>query len=283
MRIKTVLAVITVALASLAGIILTVWLFSEADDVQSESIAEKPRKIRVAGVGESTAKKARANIAGRKRGTNAVTRVKRARRIRFEDSYSPAERQMSDRLQAALDNNELKDVREVAKTLRAQKNPDLKIEAIDALGFFGKDALSDLIPFLKDASNEVVDSASDRISSMLDELDENEKEFKADFITMMLSTKGLCNAEATDQFVGQLESIGSDDEKLAVRMIAQLIEGEQIDDRVKARAKEAYEFVTGDAYTTFEAAEKWYAEKIADEDAEKAEEQEETEGGDVTE
>ena len=167
--------------------------------------------------------------------------------------------------------------------MREQKNPDLKIEAIDALGFFGKEALSDLLPFLRDAGQDVVDSAVSRISSVLDELEENEKEFKAEFITTMLSMKELCNAEATDQFIGQLESIGSDDEKLAVQMITQLIEGEQIDGIIKARAKEAYEFVTGDAYTTFEAAEKWYAEKVAEEDAEKAEEQEETEGGDVTE
>lgn len=283
MKRKTPVLLAVAAIGVLVGAVLVVKNFREADSRTEPREAEKTRGNGIVKVAAMPERKGRAAAGRKKRGTNVVARIKRARTVRLEDPYSPAERQLADLLQSALDGNRLADVREAVTKLREQKNPDLKIEAIDALGFFGKEALSDLLPFLRDAGQDVVDSAVSRISSVLDELEENEKEFKAEFITTMLSMKELCNAEATDQFIGQLESIGSDDEKLAVQMITQLIEGEQIDGIIKARAKEAYEFVTGDAYTTFEAAEKWYAEKVAEEDAEKAEEQEETEGGDVTE
>jgi hypothetical protein len=281
MKRKTPVLAAVAAVAVLAGAFWAVKSFRGAD-ARPETHEDGKRKTDgTVKVAAAPARKGRAAAGRKARGTNVVARIKRTRTVRLEDSYTPAERLLADRLQSALDGNRLADVREAVAKMKGQKNPDLKIEAIDALGFFGKEALSDLLPFLRDVSQDVVDSAVSRISSVLDELEENEKEFKADFITTMLSTRGLCNAEATDQFVGQLESIGSDDEKLAVRMIAQLIEGEEIGEKIKARAKEAYAFVTGDAYTTFEAAEKWYAEKVAEEEAEKAEEQEDETDGDV--
>ena len=49
-----------------------------------------------------------------------------------------------------------------------------------------------------------------------------------------------------------------------------LLEDGKVGKRVKTRLKEAYKFVTGEKYTTFEAADKWYRQKMAEEQEEAA-------------
>ena len=124
--------------------------------------------------------------------------------------------------------------------------------------------------FLKDSSQEVVDSATDAISSALSELEDEENGFRAEFISKLLSVDGLCGKESIDTFVGQLESIGASDEKLAVQTMVLLIEDDKVGKDAKSRLKEAYEFVTSEEYTTFEAAEKWWNNKTEEEAAEAA-------------
>ena len=205
---------------------------------------------------------------GRERaaGTNAAARPRRRTvRVKIEDSYTRAERALADRLQDASDENSLDAVREAVADIMKQGNPDLKVEAIDALGFYGKDSLTDMMAFLRDKNQTVVDAAVDRIAQALDELQDNENTFKAEFITTLLSTKGLCGKDAVDRFVGILEAFGSGDEKLAVQTIVFVLEGDDVAEDVKARVKEAYKFVTTEDYTTFEEAEKWFSDKAAEE------------------
>jgi len=210
----------------------------------------------------------------RQRGEGAKTGVKRLR-VKVEDPYTPEERKLADKLQDASDDNDLDKIRKSVEEIVAQKNPELKQEAISTLGFFGKAALTDLMAFLKDPNLEVVDAAADAISRALQELDEDDKAFKAEFITTLLSIKGLCNKDAVEGFAGQLESLGSDDEMLAVQTIVNLLEANSVEDAVKTRLKEAYEFVTSEEYTTFEAAEKWYNDKTAEKQGEMRDELEE--------
>ena len=150
-------------------------------------------------------------------------------------------------------------------------------EAINALGFYGKDSLKDLMAFLKDSSREVIDAATDRIALSLEELGEDESDFKVEFISTLLSIDGLCGKDAVERFVGQMEALGAGNAKVVVPALVSLIDGKDAGDFVKAKAKEAYKFVTGEEYTTFEAAEKWYTAKAAEEESAK---QVESDGGD---
>ena len=270
MKVKTIVVALA-AVAAAAGALVLFKTPSPADDgravEQGERRARKPREG--AAPGDSAARPARIVSPRRMRlrdATNGVSRVRR-KKLRVEDTYTPQERRLADGLQDASDDNDLEKVRKAVKEIMSQKNPELKVEAISTLGFFGKESLNDLMVFLKDPSQEVVDQAADAISRSLDELEDDEKEFKAEFISSLLSVDGLCSKDNADIFVGQLESIGSSDEKLAVQTIVQLIEDKSVGKGVKARLKEAYEFVTSEEYTTFEAAEKWFEQKVEEEQA----------------
>ena len=124
--------------------------------------------------------------------------------------------------------------------------------------------------FLKDPDTDVSEAATMAISSVLNELEDEENAFKAEFISTLLSIDGLCSDDAVESFAGDLESLGAADEKLAVQTIVSLIEDDKTGTSVKKRMKEVYEFVTGDTYTTLAAAEKWWNEKTAEEEAEAA-------------
>lgn len=194
-------------------------------------------------------------------------------RIKVEDTYTPEERRLADDLQSATDENDLDAVRKEVEKIKKQGNADLKSEAMDALAFFGRSALSDLMQFVKDKDQEVIDVAADKIAFVLDEMEEEDNKFKTEVLSTLLSFDGLCSEDAIETFVGQLESIGSGDELLAVQTLVDLIDSGTVGENVKKRAKEAYEFVTGEEYADFKKAERWFAEKADELAAEKAEEE----------
>ena len=200
-------------------------------------------------------------------GKDAKTVVRHVRQV--EDPYTPEERKLADTLQDASDENSLGSVRKAVVAIMRQENPELKIDAINALGFYGKDSLKDLMAFLKDSSREVIDAATDRIALSLEELGEDESDFKVEFISTLLSIDGLCGKDAVERFVGQMEALGAGNAKVVVPALVSLIDGKDAGDFVKAKAKEAYKFVTGEKYTTFEAAEKWYNDRVAEEQSER--------------
>ena len=240
---------------------------ADKQDALIKSVAaEKPRGTDAVG---NVDEKKESPRRGRSNGAD-----KKAMRIRVkaEDLYTPEERKLADNLQDASDENSLAGVRKAVSAIMGQKNAELKVEAINALGFYGKDSLQDLMEFLKDPSQEVVDAATDRIALSLEELGAEDNAFRAEFIYTLLSVDGLCGKDAVVRFIGQLETMGSGDEKEAVQTLVSLINGDNIGDVVKTKAKEGYQFVTGEEYTTLEAAEKWYNDKLTEEEQEKQEE-----------
>lgn len=229
----------------------------------AEEKLHKRNEPRRKNVGEDSVRKK-----SRQRGKGAKTGVKRLR-VKVEDPYTPEERKLADALQDASDDNSLGSVRKAVAAITKQKNPELKIEAISALGFYGRDSLMDLMAFLKDTDKKVVDAATDRIALSLEELGGDENDFRAEFISTLLSVDGLCGKDAVERFVGQLEAMGSSDGKVAVQTLVSLINGEGVGDVVKEKAKEAYKFVVGEEYTTFDVAEKWYNDRVAEEQSER--------------
>ena len=205
-------------------------------------------------------------------GKKADGKKKRVR-IKVEDTYTPEERRLADDLQSATDENDLDAVRREVEKIKKLGSADLKSEAMDALAFFGRSALSDLMQFVKDKDQEVIDVAADKIAFVLDEMEEEDNKFKTEVLSTLLSFDGLCSEDAIETFVGQLESIGSGDELLAVQTLVDLIDSGTVGENVKKRAKEAYEFVTGEEYADFKKAERWFAEKADELAAEKAEEE----------
>ena len=285
---KSAIVVVLAVLVAALAIWVMLGLFSDRPVEEEPAPAPAPAARRIATIKPAAVEKRRAKDAGvgrkgdrkkkaQRRDKGADRKGKRIRIGKVEDTYTPEERKLADRLQDASDEKGLDGVRKAVAAIMGQKNPELKVEAINALGFYGKDSLKDLMEFLKDPSQEVVDAATDRIALSLEELGSDDNAFRAEYIYTLLSVDGLCGKDAVGRFVGQLEAMGSSDGKAAVQTLVSLINGEGVGDVVKTKAKEAYQFVTGEEYTTFDAAEKWYNSKVADEEAEKQDEPEEDE------
>ena len=278
MKPKTILAgaVVVAAAVAVAAILFKLLIYGDDGDIVATDEVRQEKSVGE----ESGATALSANIVNRRkaRGTNAVSRLKqRVRRVRLsvpiEDPYTPEERRLADDLQSATDENDLDAVRKEVEKIKKLGSADLKSEAMDALAFFGRAALSDLMQFVKDKDQEVVDAAADKIAFVLDEMEEDDNKFKTEVLSTILSFDGLCSEDAIETFVGQLESIGSGDELLAVQTLVDLIDSGTVGENVKKRAKEAYEFVTGEEYADFKKAERWFAEKADELAAEKAEEE----------
>ena len=275
MKMKVIVAAAAAVALAVAAVVVSKTFFREGGEVAEGRPEQAGKAKATVPTPEKKSAKAERGEKPRRPVVTAATKAalkKKIKKLRgpVEDQYTPSERRLADTLQDASDDNDLGKMREAVKGILAQKNAELKMEAVSALGFFGKDSLTDLMAFLRDSNQEVVESAASAISSALDELDEEENGFRAEFISTLLSVDGLCKRDTADIFVGQLECIGSSDEKLAVQTMVNLLEDGKVGKSVKTRLKEAYKFVTGEKYTTFEAADKWYRQKTAEEQEEAA-------------
>lgn len=170
-----------------------------------------------------------------------------------DDGFTPEERDLSKRIEAALDEEDLEKAVACAKEALACPNAEIRQAMVDTLGWFGEKGLPELTPFLADPDEDVRDSAMNEWSMALSEI-EDEPE-KLGIVELAMNV--LSDEDALENISG--EYIGAD-EKLAVESLLRIIEGGGSAEGI-AKAKETYEFVTGDEFTDRAAAEKWIAEE----------------------
>ena len=170
-----------------------------------------------------------------------------------DDGFTPAERALSKRIEAALDEENLENAVACAKEALTCPNAEIRQAMVDTLGWFGEKGLPELTPFLADSDEDVRDSALNEWTTALAEIeDESEK-----LGIVELAMNVLSDEEALEDIAN--EYIGAD-EKLAVESLLRIIEGGGSEGGI-AKAKETYEFVTGEEFTDRAAAEKWIAEE----------------------
>ena len=176
-----------------------------------------------------------------------------------DDGFTPEERDLSKRIEAALDEEDLEKAVACAKEALACPNAEIRQAMVDTLGWFGEKGLPELTPFLADPDEDVRDSAMNEWSMALSEI-EDEPE-KLGIVELAMNV--LSDEDALENISG--EYIGAD-EKLAVESLLRIIEGGGSEEGI-AKAKETYEFVTGDEFTDRAAAEKWIAEEYEPDEA----------------
>ena len=176
-----------------------------------------------------------------------------------DDAMTPQERALTTRIEKALDEEKLEDAVACAKEALASKNPEVRQAMVDTLGWFGEKALPELTPFLADPDEDVRDSAMNEWSMAVSQI-ENEAE-KLGVVELAMNV--LTDEDALEDISGEYIGV---DEKLAVESLVRLIEANGSAAGV-AKAKETYEFVTGDEWTSSAAAAKWIAEEYQPDDA----------------
>lgn len=170
-----------------------------------------------------------------------------------EDRRTPAEKALAERIEKALDDEDLEMAVSCADEAQACAVTEIRQAMVETLGWFGEKALPELTPFLADADEDVRDSAMNEWTTALSSIEDE----KAKIGVVELAMAVLKDEDA-------LESISSEyigvDEKLAVESLSRIITAGKSPAGV-AKAKETYEFVTGDEWAGVEEAARWIAEE----------------------
>lgn len=170
-----------------------------------------------------------------------------------DDGLTPEERALSKRIEAALDEEDWQKTVACAKEALNCKKAEIRQAMVDALGWFGAKGLPELTPFLADPDEDVRDSAMSEWSMALSDIEEDAEKIGAVEMAMFV----LTNEDALDDISGEYIGV---DEKLAIESLLRIIEGGGSAKGIE-KAKETYEFVTGDEFAGRAAAEKWIAEE----------------------
>ena len=170
------------------------------------------------------------------------------------------EKALVKRIESALDDENLSEALACAPAALKCRVPEIRQAMVDTLGWFGKKALPELTPFLADPDEDVSESAMDEWTSAVADIDDEVEKIG----TVEMAMKVLTDEDALEDISSEYIGV---DEKLAVESLLRVIEGGGSAKGVD-KAKETYEFVTGEEFESRAAAEKWIAEEYEPPDAE---------------
>lgn len=171
-----------------------------------------------------------------------------------EDSKrSPAEKRLAAAIEKALDDEDLEQARRCAAEALTCADVEIRQAMVDTLGWFGAKALAELTPFMADADSDVAESARDQWEVGVSEIEDDAQRVK----TVSLAMGAMKDEDFLESISGEYIGI---DEKLAVEALLGVIEGGGTAEGI-AKAKETYEFVTGEEFSDRAGVERWLAEE----------------------
>ncbi|MCR5750925.1 MAG: HEAT repeat domain-containing protein [Kiritimatiellae bacterium] len=272
---KKTICTASLALAAAAACVVVLMHGDEAvEPAEPGSAASSSRRLAEAkpapakSVAEKVAPKAKP-VAAKKR----PSRWRRGRRLEGvtyvpppETPMSEEERKISEELSDALDSDKRSKVYEIAMKALKSSNPDLRREAVEALGWYGKDAIADLLVPMVDPDRDVAERAIDNWDQALSEIESPQERMR----TAMLALKVIDDEYALNTISAQFsnaanESIDSQDdpEKAmarrieAVQMLVDIIESAGSNKVNVEHAKSMYSDITGNEWLSFEEAERY--------------------------
>ena len=169
-----------------------------------------------------------------------------------EDELTEEEEKLVDTIHDALNEEDQELAIELAKRAVKSKKVEVRSEMVDTLRWFGDKVMPELMMFIDDPDEGVRMDAMSAYQQAIYDIEEDSEKAKI----IEISMRNLADSEALEEIASEL--IGMDD-GLAVQTLINVIDGESKTGR--RIAKETYETVTGEEYTTFEAAEAWLREQ----------------------
>jgi len=170
-----------------------------------------------------------------------------------DDGRTPAEKALAERIEKALDDEDFELAVSCADEAQKCGVVEIRQSMVDTLGWFGEKALPELTPFLADADEDVRESAMNEWTMALSSIEDDGVKIK----TVELAMGVLRDEDALEDISGEYIGV---DEKLAVESLVRIIDGGGSKEGID-KAKETYEFVTGDEWTDIAGAERWIAEE----------------------
>ena len=185
--------------------------------------------------------------------------VRETPKARPDDGMDEADRKISEAVQTALDDENLTGLRDQIAAVRASTNAAVRQAAVEALGWFGTKAMSDIVAFIEDPDEDVRDAARTCWEQVIVEVDEEPVQAAIVEETLL----GTRDADFAETLASHYNGM---DEKRAVESILKVISGGT---KTAAKAaRESYEFITGEEYTTPAAAQAWLRENYTPPDKE---------------
>lgn len=186
-----------------------------------------------------------------------------------EEQLSPIQKSVLKEIQAALDADDVKALRKaLSKFTASAKNGGLggyanvprviRAAAVQALGWFGKDAVVDMIDFMADADEEISDDAFNQFEQALQDCDMGDRERSSLIKTV---SKALTDSDRIDSMISCLSDMRNSVK--ADTAIAILTDGS---DQSKAMLLEQMEFYFDEGVQTVDDIKKWMAENPDDPD-----------------
>ena len=167
-------------------------------------------------------------------------------------SLKPEERQMLDELNEAMCEDDLETVSFAAEEFAKHPNPVMRRAAVEAISWFGDKGLADMAVFLVDGDEEVAELAKERWSLGVQEVEDDQEKATLAKLGMLYVT----DEDSLTTFMGDLTTV--DDDLKVMQVLVDLIE--EGTPESAAVAREQYEWMTGDEYTTVDAADSWLQE-----------------------
>ena len=201
------------------------------------------------------------SVRKRRRGEEIVALT--LRRSMFDD-LPEAERKLCEAVQEALDAEDFKKTIDAVSQSMLSKNPEVRSHAVEALGWFGAEALPELTTLMGDPDEDVAQSAINAWESGISEIDDAKVRFKvAGMALRALSGEDALQSIGSQYSIAATELIDSaESEEAALDMRVMVIQAvvDMIDSankRLSDLGCELYEDITGNEWLNVTEAEKY--------------------------
>lgn len=248
---KTGVVAVSVMSAVLFALMVCKWLLSGIGDPRNPKLASSRSQDALHAVHDSKSRIAQTfkSAAKHSRGNSVLDSDDEDE----SDGISLADRELANRIERAYDEENLRSALLCVKDAQKSTDPNIRQSMVDTLGWFGGEALPELLPFLADPDEDVRDSARSHMAMGLSDLESERNRIDVvERIMGVLDDEDFLS-DMSDEYIGI-------DEKLAVESLVRVIEGGGSKEGI-ARAKETYEFVTGEQWSDAAAARRWIAEE----------------------
>lgn len=199
-------------------------------------------------------------------GKRQMRDVKAARR--FADplaNLSDADRKLYDAVQEALDADDFERTRAAALKAYQSGNPDVRLQAVEALGWFGEKSLIDLVTMMADTSDEVAQAAANAWEVGLSDVADTSLKFSiAQTALGAISNPDTLTLVGAQFAASAMELIdAAADEKTAARRRVEAVQtlvdlmGAAATSKRAEVSRELYEEITGNRWVSIDEAERY--------------------------
>lgn len=164
------------------------------------------------------------------------------------DAFSGKDRQLAKDMDAAFWDDDMEGAIALAASAISSDNVELREKAVECLAWYDVDGMAALTPFLTDPDEGIAAKAIAAWTDALTHVDDDNE--RADIVRLM--AKELKSAEAISNM---LIATGNTSDLATMQIIVDVIDCGT--EEAMAAAKDHYEFMTGEEFTTLEAAEEW--------------------------